>query len=145
MKAQIFKMSRSGSVGVVVYQFPNTPIRVYEFPASWTDQQVLEKIGAAIKREQEEEKTEIRLKPVISEAKPEVCPVVESVKPEPVSEPEEPKRKESINDVRAKKHALKEKYLADLKKVGIDKSKEPSFARIEAAWKKYCGDKKSGK
>lgn len=136
MKAQIFKLSRSGSVGVVVYQFPNTPIRVYEFPASWTDQQVLEKIGAAVKREQEEER---------QTKKPELCPVVQSVKPEPVSEPEEPKRKESINDVRAKKHALKEKYLADLKKAGIDKSKEPSFARIEAAWKKHCGDKKSGK
>lgn len=136
MKAQIFKMSRSGSMGVVVYQFPNTQIRVYEFPASWTDQQVLEKIGAAIKREQEEER---------QVKKPEVCPVpvVDSVKQEPVSEPEEQKRKESINDVRAKKHAMKEKYLADLKAAGIDKSKEPSFARIEAAWKKHCGDKKS--
>lgn len=136
MKAQIFKMSRSGSAGVVVYQFPNTPIRVYEFPASWTDQQVLEKIEAAVKRREQEEEQNTK--------KPEVCPVVQSVKLEP-AEPEEPKRKESINDVRAKKHALKEKYLADLKKAGIDKSKEPSFARIEAAWKKHCGDKKSGK
>lgn len=121
MNAVVYKICRSGNFGEVVYRFLNGPVEVFRFPASMPDAEVLKKIGA-MPEEEENNRAEV----------PAAVPVMK----EP--EEEQPKRKESVNDVRAKKHALKEKYLSDLKKAGIDKSKEPSFARIEAAWKKHC-------
>lgn len=126
-KINIYKISRTGNRGMIVYNVNGGPMIELKFNASESDIDVLKKIGFSATEENSEINTST-LPPSIEEAE-------ETMPPEEKDVP----KKESVDKQMIARRELKAKYIEELKAAGIDKSKDPSFSRIEAAWKKHCG------